>query len=222
MSSAFWAGVLAGYGIAVPVGAIAILIVEVGLQRGFVPAFAAGAGAATADLIYAAVAALAGVALAALLMPAAGALRVASGLVLIGLGLYGLYRLWRGPAGQPRPNSNPASALGLATASGSNSPPPAAPWRTYAQFVGLTLLNPATVAYFAALILGMRGGESVGAASRLAFVAGAALASLSWQSLLAGIASLGHQRLSPRFRALTSATGNLIILAFGVRALLGL
>ena len=58
--TAFWEGVLAGYGIAIPVGAIAILIVDVGLRRGFDFGFMAGAGAATADFFYASLAALAG------------------------------------------------------------------------------------------------------------------------------------------------------------------
>ena len=58
--NAFWEGVLAGYGIAIPVGAIAILIVDMGLRRGFPPAFMAGAGAATADFIYALLAVIAG------------------------------------------------------------------------------------------------------------------------------------------------------------------
>ena len=109
---AFWEGVLAGYGIAVPVGAIAVLIVDMGLRRGFRPAFMAGAGAASADFLYASLAALAGGALAA---------------------------------------------------------------RIYAQFLGLTLLNPLTVAYFAALILGRGAGSEVGGAAtpveRVAFVA---------------------------------------------------
>ena len=33
--TAFGEGVVAGYGIAIPVGAIAILIIELGLRRGF-------------------------------------------------------------------------------------------------------------------------------------------------------------------------------------------
>jgi arginine exporter protein ArgO len=49
----FLTGVIAGYGIAIPVGAIAILIVQVGIKCGFRCAFAAGAGAATADLAHA-------------------------------------------------------------------------------------------------------------------------------------------------------------------------
>ena len=61
---AFITGVVAGYGIAIPVGAIAILIMEAGIRRGFRPAFFAGAGAATADFLYAALAVVGGAALA--------------------------------------------------------------------------------------------------------------------------------------------------------------
>ncbi len=42
--TAWGEGVLAGYGIAIPVGAIAILIIEMGLRRGFRLGFMAGAG----------------------------------------------------------------------------------------------------------------------------------------------------------------------------------
>lgn len=34
-------GILAGFGIAIPVGPIAVLIVDLGVRRGFRPAFAA-------------------------------------------------------------------------------------------------------------------------------------------------------------------------------------
>ncbi len=214
MSSAFWAGLLAGYGIAVPVGAIAILIIETGLQRGFAPAFMAGAGAATADLVYATLAAVAGTALAVFLAPVQGYLQIASGAVLIFLGCYGLYRLWRAAAAQVAPQVGPQ-----ADAADAPIAPADASWRIYGQFLALTLLNPATVAYFAALILGMRAGQGAWEA-RLAFVAGAALASLSWQSFLAGLSALGGRRLSPRFRALTSIVGNLIIVALGLRVML--
>ena len=93
--SAFIAGVIAGYGIAIPVGAIAILIVETGLRRGFRAAFAAGAGAATADLVYASLAALAGQGLAAALAPYAAGLRLVSAGVLIVLGGWGVWKVLR-------------------------------------------------------------------------------------------------------------------------------
>jgi hypothetical protein len=65
VASSFLAGVVAGYAIAIPVGAIAVLIVELGVRRGFRVAAAAGVGAGTADGLYAALAALGCAALAA-------------------------------------------------------------------------------------------------------------------------------------------------------------
>jgi arginine exporter protein ArgO len=220
---AFWEGVLAGYGIAVPVGAIAILIVDVGLRRGFRPAFAAGAGAASADFLYASLAALAGGALAALLAPFALPLRVASGAVLCGLGGYGLWRTV-GDLTPGQPTGPPPSGPGKGGTDHPDVPHGslgvqvgAAPGRVYAQFLGLTLLNPLTVAYFAALILGRGGGDLSAPAEKLAFVAGAALASLSWQTLLAGLGALAHRRLSPGWRTGLSVAGNLVVLALGLR-----
>jgi len=198
---AFFNGVLAGYGIAIPVGAIAILIVEAGLRRGFASGFAAGAGAATADLVYAVLAAIAGQALASLLAPIAGLLRLLSALVLIAIGCYGLWQLYRSRSINPNSVSS-ASDL--------------APLQTYTRFVGLTLLNPLTVTYFAALILGGNTSTPTWSA-RLAFVLGAALASLSWQTLLAGLGALAHHHLSSRFQIVTSLIGNLIVVGLGFR-----
>ena len=42
----FWDGVLAGYGIAIPVGAIAVLIIEVSIRRGLVSGMQAAFGMA--------------------------------------------------------------------------------------------------------------------------------------------------------------------------------
>ena len=207
MSNAFWEGVLAGYGIAIPVGAIAILIVDMGLRRGFPSAFMAGAGAASADFIYALLAAIAGATLAPALAPYAGILQIASGIVLLVLGGYGLWQAWKIDSAQkttPLPEDNQSL------------------WGIYLRFLGLTLLNPLTITYFGALILGRDAGVTTTAVEQLLFVLGAALASLSWQTLLAGVGSLANQRLSPRFQRLTSITGNLIVIALGLRILLSL
>ena len=200
---AFYQGVLAGYGIAIPVGAIAILIVDLGLRLGFWAGFAAGAGAATADLVYATLAALAGQALAARLMPYAGGLRLASAAVLVGLGAWGLWQMAKVRK----------SGTGSRAAPGEQRP-----LAIYTRFVGLTLLNPLTVAYFAALILG-GGAEIDGWAGRAAFVVGAVLASLSWQTLLAATGALGHRHLSPGLQRGASLAGNLIVIGLGVRML---
>ena len=69
MVSSLVAGIAAGLAVAVPIGAIGILIIEAGLRRGFRAAAAAGAGAATVDGLYATTAAVFGGAVAALVEP---------------------------------------------------------------------------------------------------------------------------------------------------------
>ena len=90
MLQAAIAGALAGYAIAIPVGAIAVLIIHTGLTRGLRVGIAAGAGAATADFIYSTIAVIAGIGVTALIAPWIPALRIVGGLVLIALGVRGL------------------------------------------------------------------------------------------------------------------------------------
>ena len=92
---------------------------------------------------------------------------------------------------------------------------------TYLRFLGLTILNPATIVYFSALILGL-GTVGGGAADALAFVAGAFLASLSWQTLLAAIGAFGHRRLPARAQEAFSIVGNLTIVVMAVGIAIGL
>lgn len=199
----FWNGVLAGFGIAIPVGAIAVLIIEHSLRRGFRFGFAAGAGAATADLLYALLAALAGAALAARLAPLAGELRLASAAVLVGIGGLGLRRVRAlGSAGLETPPADVAARP---------------PFWVFAQFLGLTLLNPMTVAYFAALILGQGSQGLDNHAARLAFVFGAGLASFSWQTFLAALGAWGRSRLPAAAQRAVSVVGNLLVIALGLR-----
>jgi threonine/homoserine/homoserine lactone efflux protein len=206
--AAFVAGALAGYAIAIPVGAIAVLIVETGVQRGFRIAAAAGAGAATADLTYATVAMAGGTAVAQILVPWSVPLRVAAIAFLLYLGLRGLVRVARGLR---------AAAAGAEPGGTPNTSVAAGPGAlaTYARFVGLTLLNPATVVYFAALVLAL---PSLGAdpLSRPAFVVGAFLASISWQTVLAALGAVAHHRLPERIQVGISVLGNLMICGFAV------
>ena len=218
MIPALLAGVVAGYGIAIPVGAIGILIVETGLRRGFRLAAAAGGGTATADGVYAAIAALFGAALASVLAPYETPLRVAAVVALVAIAGRGFLGL-RGSrlAANADESAGPAEIpAGVEAAERGGSAA-----RTYAVFLGLTLLNPATVTYFAALILGLTA-TGAGAAEKAAFVSGAFLASLSWQLLLAAAGAVLHRRLSPRLRIGVVLLGNAIILAFAVVIAAGL
>lgn len=198
MTSAFVTGALAGAAIAIPVGAIGILIIELGIRRGFRAAAAAGLGAATADGLYATLAALGGGAVAGVLAPIADPLRIVAVVALLVVAVLGLRRALTSGRVEAQAPVAPASAAG-----------------TYIRFLALTILNPATVIYFTALILGLpQLGTSAG--ERVAFAAGAFIASAGWQVALAGMAALAHRRLPARYRVALSVFGYLLIIAFAL------
>ncbi|MCM4081369.1 LysE family transporter [Paractinoplanes hotanensis] len=197
MSAAFLAGVVAGYGVALPMGAIGVLIAGLSARTSLRVGAAAGLGAATADGIFAALAVAGGAAIAGVIAPIAAPLRWAAAVVLLIIAAMTARAAFRKP-GTPAVDRRPTT-----------------PWRAYAGVLGLTLLNPATVIYFAALVLG-RGGEGSG----ILFVAGVVLASASWQLVIAGGGSLiGRWLTGPRGRALTALVSSLVVAALAVRLL---
>ena len=197
MLSAFLIGAAAGYAIAIPVGPIAVLIVRTGLRRGFRIAAAAGAGTATVDLIYAITAVVVGSAVTSALASVLTPMRLAAAASLVYLAIRGLRRLGR---------TDMALDSGEARSAA----------RTYLLFVGLTLLNPATVAYFVTLAVGLPE-IAQGAGSRIAFAVGASLGSLSWQTLLAAIGAALHTRLTPRIELVTALLSSAILVAFALK-----
>ncbi|BAL86857.1 putative LysE-type translocator [Actinoplanes missouriensis 431] len=197
MSGAFLAGVVAGYGIAVPVGAIGVLIAGLSARTSLRVGAAAGLGAATADGIYALIAVAGGAAVAAMIEPVAVPLRWVGAVVLLALAA------WTA-RGAFRTGAEDISGVRSATA-----------LRAYLGVLGLTLLNPATVIYFAALVLG-----SGGAGGGVWFVVGAFLASASWQLLIAGGGSLvGRVLTGQRGRLITALTSSLVIAVLAVHLL---
>jgi arginine exporter protein ArgO len=199
----FLSGIVAGYGVAVPVGAIGILIIETGLRNGLRKGLAAGAGAATADLIYAVVAVIGGAGAAAAIGDIGPGFRYVGGVVLVVMALLGIRRA----ISQDGVVEVAAAERGAG--------------RTYAAFLGLTLVNPMTVLYFAAVVMGLGLATGMTPVEGIAFIAGAAVASLSWQWLLAfGGFTLGS-RLSERARRWLGVAGNLLVLGLAVTIFLG-
>jgi arginine exporter protein ArgO len=196
--SEFARGVAAGYGIAIPVGAIAVLIVLTAARESFRQGLAAGLGAASADLIYATIAVGAGTALTQSLRGVEPELHLLGGIVL------GLIAT-RGLVGALTSRSREAEDLQLQ------------PFATYLRFVGLTLINPLTVVYFASIVLG--GSAAASLAGAVAFIAGIALASASWQTLLATTGTLAGRLLVDRWRLATALVGYAIVLTFAVEQL---
>ncbi len=217
---AFLQGALAGYGIAIPVGAIAVLIIDTALRGGFALGFMAGAGAASADVLYAILAAVAGAALTSILLPFAGPIRILSGIVLVAIGSYGLYSLALRRRHE-KVQANAFAMAGDAATIATVTKPVTGGWRTYRQFLALTVLNPLTVAYFGSLILGGSGSSLSQPVDRVLFVLGAGLASLSWQTALAAFGALARRSLPLRWQFILILFGNLLVIGFGIGMLAG-
>lgn len=199
MAQAFLLGVAAGYAIAIPFGPIAILIVRTGVREGLRAAAAAGAGTATADLVFATIAMLFGAAASAFLAPVLPAARLVAGAALALIAVRGLLVT-------PQPMERDSSAVRTGN--------------TYLMFLGLTMLNPPTVIYFVSLAIALPE-VSADFPSRAAFVLGAFLSSLSWQEFLALVGAMLHGRLTPRLQRITAIVSSLIILALAARVAFG-
>lgn len=198
------AGLLAGYAVAVPLGAVGAYVVALSARTSWRAGLAAGLGVATADTAYAAVAVLGGAPLARSLAVVARPLAWASVAVLVLLALGVLRSALRTPRADRgvRPVGRPA--------------------RAYAVLLATTLANPATVMSFAAVALGMQSRAEAGVADGAAFVVAAGVASASWQALLAGAgAALAAVVTGVRVRVATAVVSAAAMLALAARIAVG-
>ncbi|MFI8890660.1 LysE family transporter [Streptomyces paradoxus] len=204
MTAALVAGLLAGYGIAVPVGAVGTYLVSLTARTSLRTGVCAALGVATADGVYALAATLGGTALASALRPVLGPLRWVCVLVLLALAAWGAATAVREYRGHR-----------LATRT---APAPPGPARAFLSLLGITLLNPTTVVYFAALVLGSQAAGPAGPLEQGVFVLAAFAASASWQVLLAGSgALLGRALTGHRGRLATALVASAVMTALAVR-----
>ena len=141
MTGALVAGLLAGYGIAMPVGPVGTYLVALTARSTLRVGACAALGIASADGIYALVAAVAGSALAPLLEPIVVPLRWVSVAVLLALAASGAIKAVRRYRAHRLTGISQELPVGAAKA--------------YVGMLGMTLLSPMTVIYFAALVLGV-------------------------------------------------------------------
>ncbi len=178
-------GLVAGLAVAMPLGAIGVLLLHEGVSRGTRTALAGAAGIASVDAVYATAAVAAGTWVSAALAGRETAVRVVGAAVLGVIALRGLLGALRAP----RSTSVDARVAGPRVASH--------PVRVYGRFVALTAINPLTAAAFAVLAAGLAQRWSA-PADRGAFVVGVAVASLAWQSVLAIAGGLLGARVRTR------------------------
>jgi arginine exporter protein ArgO len=197
VDGALLAGVIAGLGVAMPLGAIGVLLVQEGIMRGWRPAAAGASGVALVDLGYATAAVLAGALVSEAMAGHERPVRLVGAAVLLLLAARGLLVLRR-----------PAADLGEVLAVPSS--------HVLGRFVALTAINPMTAVYFVVLTAGL--GDRVSGAERgAAFVLGVFAASLTWQLVLAAAGSLAGRRLPSWARTATSVAGYVLVVGYAVR-----
>lgn len=204
MIAALVAGLLAGCGIAMPVGAVAAYLVALAARTSLKVGLCAALGVATADGLYALIAVIGGSALAEVVEPVVHPLRVIAAVALIALAA-------RSAATAVRRYRKPQTATRTEAES-------LTPGRAWMRLWGITMMNPLTVVYFAALVLGSRGSAAPNPLEQAVFVLAAFAASAGWQMLLAaGGALLGRLLTGPGGRLVTAVTSSALITALAVR-----
>ncbi|MGX1675412.1 LysE family transporter [Streptomyces sp. NPDC055400] len=206
MIAALVAGLLAGYGIAVPVGAVATYLVALAARTSLKIGACAALGVATADGLYALIAVLGGSALIPVIEPIALPLRWVSALVLIALAA-------RSGAAAIRRHRRRQTAARAGEV-------PLSPARAYMGLLGITMINPMTMIYFAALVLGSQTATAPDRLEQVLFVLAAFAASASWQLLLAGGgALLGRTLAGSHGRLITAMASSTLITALAIHLL---
>jgi arginine exporter protein ArgO len=212
--SAFLAGLVAGLGVAVPLGAIGVLLVQEGITHWWRPAAGGATGVALVDFGYAAGAVTTGSAITRALHGHERQVQLVGAAVLAVVVLRGLLGLGAGRGLPGRRGHRPATAEGMAAA------PAGSPWQVLRRFVALTAVNPLTALYFVVLTAGL-GRQLTRPAAAAAFVAGVFLASWAWQLLLAAVSSATGSRMPPWSRTVTALLGYALVTGYAVRLALG-
>ncbi|WP_179887300.1 LysE/ArgO family amino acid transporter [Streptomyces sp. ms184] len=197
------AGLLAGFGIAMPVGAVATYLVALTARTSLRIGVFAALGVATADGLYALIAVTGGSTITPLIEPVLLPLRWASASVLIVLAL------WGGVTGIRQFRKQQTAIRTDKT--------PLTPVRAYVGLLAITMMNPMTVIYFTALVLGSNIATAATHGEQVVFVCGAFAASASWQLLLAsGGALLGRTLTGSRGRLITTMISSSLITALAI------
>lgn len=185
-----------GISIAAPIGPIGVICIRRTLANGRAAGFISGLGAASADMVYGAIAAFGLTAITGLLVETAFWLRIAGGLFLLYLGIKTFLE---------KPSDTPAQ-----TAQGGLL-------RMYISTFFLTITNPMTILSFAAIFAGTMLGSEVG--SPLVMVAGVFAGSAVWWLGLSFGVGIVRERLTHVHMAWINRISGAVIIIFGLIAL---
>ena len=201
MSSLLIRGFVLGFVVAASPGPIFFLCLRRTLARGWLTGLVSGLGVATADGLYAGLAAFGIGAVTTVLAGERVWLTLIGGAALVLLGI-------RTVTSKPKTDDQAAAldGAGLAVA--------------YASTLGLTITNPATIISFAALVASLGIGISDGYLPPAMVVIGVFAGSATWWCIVAGLGAGLRARVTPRVLRGISAVSGVAIAILGVVAIL--
>jgi putative LysE/RhtB family amino acid efflux pump len=192
--------VVIGIVVAAPVGAMGVLCIQRVLAHGWRAGLATGAGIATADAGYAALAAFGVTAVSQWMVDYQAQFRIIGGVGLVWLG----WRAVRTPPAHSAAQAVDSPRLGV----------------LYSSAVGLTLTNPMTIMAFAAIFAGAGLVAQPGTGSALVVTLGVACGSLSWWlALSTGVWAVRHA-VSDRAMVVVNRVSGGVLVLFGVVAVI--
>jgi threonine/homoserine/homoserine lactone efflux protein len=202
MASAIWLGLPVGFLIAASPGPIFFLVLRRTLARGWRNGLVSGLGVASADAIYAALAALGVAVITNTLLAQRRWIALVGGLLIALIGLRTVFRsdddyLPRGSAAKGEPGG---MSLGGA----------------YVSILALTLSNPPTILSFSAVFAGLGLRVGTGWQPATGLVIGVMLGSALWWLVVTGVASLLRERLRPRTARAIGVVSGVILTGLGI------
>jgi threonine/homoserine/homoserine lactone efflux protein len=194
-------GLVIGFSIAAPVGPIGVLVIRRTLSRGWHVGLVSGLGAASADAVYGVIAAFGLTVISSFLIGNQVWLRVVGGFFLCYLGIKTFFSRESG-------RTAAIQSRGLMGA--------------YTSIFVLTLTNPMTILSFTAIFAGLGLGQSAGDPRNAALlVVGVFSGSAAWWLLLSGLVGTFRRRIDERILLWVNRLAGVVILVFGVWALVG-
>jgi len=195
----FLRGLLIGFSIAAPVGPIGVLCIRRTLSEGRLAGFLSGIGAASADMLYGAIAAFGLTAIQELLIGQSDWLRIVGGIFLLYLGVKTFFA-------KPLEKAAASARSGL--------------FGAYLTTFFLTITNPLTILSFIAIFAGLQLGETGGNyTSAIFMVLGVFLGSAIWWLTLSTGVSLLRNKFTPAWLTWINRLAGAIIFIFGILAL---
>jgi threonine/homoserine/homoserine lactone efflux protein len=191
-------GLTIGLSIAAPVGPIGLLCIRRAIAEGQRAGFICGLGAATADAVYALIGGFAMTALAHWLVQQKPWFAVAGGAFLIYLGL---------------------RTMAAKTSCAATAKPGRSAMSAYCSTLLLTLANPMTIMFFAAVFAGLGIAAAASYSSAATLVGGVFAGSALWWFLLSGVAGQARRHISIAVMQTINRCCGLVIAAFGCYAI---